>query len=211
MKPTKPVPADLTHGQKARKLVPRSGHQNWSAEHRKKSAADILKAAMKGRVAKLLKLRDERMAASPFGYFRGAVPVMAYDLSHQPNTGIFCQLCGDAHVLNLGAYAAFDGSLIFDINDFDETIQGPFEFDVKRLATSLILAGRESGTRERETRAAVITFLKRYRKSIHLFAALPVIELARYQIHRHVQLDALTTVFAKAEHSSPLHNLDTPH
>ncbi|ADW68523.1 DUF2252 domain-containing protein [Granulicella tundricola] len=209
MKTAKHVPADLTHGQKARKVVARSGHQQWSPEHREQSAQDILKAAMRGRIPKLLKLRDERMAATAFGYFRGAVPVMAYDLGRRPHTGILCQLCGDAHVLNLGAYAGYDGSLIFDINDFDETIQGPFEFDVKRLATSLILAGREAGAKEREARAAAAVFLKRYRKSIHLFAALPILEMARYQIHRQVQLDALTTVFAKAEHSSPLHNLDT--
>ena len=95
------------------------------------------------------------MAASPFGYFRGAVPVMAADLAVLPSTGLTAQLCGDAHVRNLGAFAAPDGRLVFDINDFDETIRGPFEWDLKRMAASLVLAGRESGHKDASARAAV--------------------------------------------------------
>ncbi len=100
---------------------------------------------MRGRVPALIKLKYELMAESPFGYFRGAVPVMAADLAVLPNTGIVGQLCGDAHVRNLGAFAAPDGRLVFDINDFDETIRGPFEWDLKRMAASLVLAGRAVG------------------------------------------------------------------
>ena len=110
---------------------------------------------MHGRVPALIKLKYQLMAESPFGYFRGAVPVMAADLALLPNTGIVCQLCGDAHVRNLGAFAAPDGRLIFDINDFDETIRGPFEWDLKRMAASLVLAGRGSGHKEASARAAV--------------------------------------------------------
>jgi hypothetical protein len=88
-------------------------------------------------VPALVKLKYELMADSPFGYFRGAVPVMAADLAMLPNTGIVSQLCGDAHVRNVGAYAAPDGRLVFDINDFDETIRGPFEWDLKRMAASI--------------------------------------------------------------------------
>lgn len=100
---------------------------------------------MRGRVPSLVALKYERMLVSPFGFFRGAVPVMAADLAGLPNTGIFSQVCGDAHVRNLGAYAAPDGRLIFDINDFDETCAAPFEWDLKRMAASLVLAGRETG------------------------------------------------------------------
>ena len=100
---------------------------------------------MHGRVSSLVTLKYERMLASPFGFFRGAVPVMAADLAALPNTGILSQICGDAHVRNLGAYAAPDGRLVFDINDFDETCVAPFEWDLKRMATSLVLAGRENG------------------------------------------------------------------
>ena len=91
---------------------------------------------MRGRVPALIKLKYELMAQSPFGYFRGAVPVMAADLAVLPSAGIVSQLCGDAHVRNLGAYAAPDGRLVFDINDFDETIRGPFEWDLTRMAAS---------------------------------------------------------------------------
>ena len=108
---------------------------------------DALAVSAVGRVPALLAIKWQRMAASPFGFFRGAVAIMAADLAVLPHTGIFTQLCGDAHVRNLGAYAAPDGRLVFDINDFDETIRGPFEWDVKRLATSIVLAGREAVTR----------------------------------------------------------------
>ena len=96
----------------------------------------LMEESMRGRVPQLVALKYERMVESPFGYFRGAVPVMAADLSTLANTGIITQICGDAHVRNLGAFAAPDGRLVFDINDFDETKRAPFEWDLKRLATS---------------------------------------------------------------------------
>ena len=196
-------------GQHIRKRIPRSSHAEWKHEQRGRSALDILRDSMKSRLPRLIHLKYERMAASPFGYFRGAVPIMAYDLGHQSNTGIINQLCGDAHVRNLGAYAGLDGRLVFDINDFDETICGPFEWDVKRLATSIILAGREANARESKCREAAGFFLRRYRKSIHLFAEMPILELARYQIHRQTELAAVADVFAKAERSTPLRSLET--
>src|ERR1700677_1214885 len=134
-------------GQAHRKQVGRQAHDALNIKARSHSAIELLERSMHGRVPALVKLKYQLMADSPFGYFRGAVPVMAADLAALPNTGLTVQLCGDAHVRNLGAYAAEDGRLIFDINDFDETIRGPFEWDVKRLATSMILAGRESGNK----------------------------------------------------------------
>ena len=139
---------------------------------------------MHGRVPALAALKYERMEASPFGYFRGAVPVMAYDFSLAANTGILTQLCGDAHVRNLGAYAGSDGRLLFDINDFDETIAGPFEWDVKRMATSLVLAGREAGASDGNCREAAEVFLDRYRRTMASFARMPVLDVARFQVHR---------------------------
>ncbi len=168
-----------------------------------RSAYRILRLAAKDRLPRLLELKYERMKASPFGYFRGAVPVMAHDLGGGQHTGIFSQICGDAHLRNLGAYAGLDGRLVFDINDFDETIRGPFEWDVKRMATSIHLTGREANESESNCRDAVRVFTRRYRKSLHLFAAMPVLELARYQIHRHTALQAVEGVFAKAERSTP--------
>ena len=132
-------------GRRARKQIARKAHADFSVARCPAEPLTILAESMLGRVARLIPVKYERMAASPFGFFRGAVPIMAADLGCHPNTGLFTQICGDAHVENLGAYAAMDGRLVFDINDFDETIRGPFEWDIKRLATSLILAGREAG------------------------------------------------------------------
>ncbi|MGZ4991645.1 MAG: DUF2252 domain-containing protein, partial [Methylobacter sp.] len=148
------------------------------------------------------------MAASPFGFYRGAVPVMAADLSKLPNTGIHSQICGDAHVRNLGAYAGVDGRLIFDINDFDETIRGPWEWDVKRMAASLMLAGREANNSEKQCKEAVLDFARSYRQSMRLFCEMTVLELARYQTFRHLNISPVLSVLRKAERSTPMHNLD---
>ncbi len=158
---------------------------------------------MAGRVPHLIPIKYQRMAASPFGFFRGAVPIMAADLSCFPNTGITTQLCGDAHVLNLGAFASLDGRLVFDINDFDETIRGPFEYDVKRFATSLILAGRAAGLKRSARRDAVLHFTQQYRTMMQTFAAMPVLEIARYQIHRLGAIDPMPAILSQAGRSTP--------
>ena len=113
------------------------------------------------------------MAASAFGFFRGAAPVMAADLVSQTRCGITVQMCGDAHVRNLGAFEATDGRLIFDVNDFDETTEGPWEWDVKRLASSLILAGREAGNSDRVSREAVREFVRTYRQRLLVLSRMP--------------------------------------
>jgi uncharacterized protein (DUF2252 family) len=166
-------------GQQRRKQVRRMEHRIWKAKYRRESPLKLLEASTRGRVPALVALKDQLMAASPFGYFRGAVPVMAYDLSLVANTGICNQLCGDAHVRNLGAFAAPDGRLVFDLNDFDETIVAPFEWDVKRMATSLVLAGRGAGARNIDCREAAGVFLESYRTMMATFARMPVLEMAR--------------------------------
>ena len=162
---------------------------------------------MRGRVPALITLKYGRMAASPFGYFRGAVPVMAYDLSLMNNTGILTQLCGDAHVRNLGAFAGPDGRLVFDINDFDETIAGPFEWDVKRMATSLVLAGREAGAKNVQCHDAASVFLERYRTTMITFARMPVLEVARHQVHRLRDVSPVEGILRLAERATPMHTL----
>jgi uncharacterized protein (DUF2252 family) len=147
------------------------------------------------------------MMQSPFGYFRGAVPVMAADLSVQPSTGIVSQLCGDAHVRNLGAYAAPDGRLVFDINDFDETIRGPFEWDLKRMAASLVLAGRASGHKDSSACQSVEKCMHRYAVQMRAFAAMPSIEVGRYQVHRLGAVEPIHDALLKAERASPQHTL----
>jgi uncharacterized protein (DUF2252 family) len=199
----------LTHadrhalGLRARKQLSRSAHADFSLTACKHKPLDVLQKSERGRVVSLLKIKHERMAATAFGFFRGAVPIMAADLACHPNTGIATQLCGDAHVSNLGAFCGTDGNLVFDINDFDETIRGPFEFDVKRLATSLLLAGREAGIKRTARRDAVLHFLARYRESMQSFSAMPVLALARYQIHRLGETDPMPAIFAQAERSTP--------
>lgn len=196
-------------GRKQRKQMPRVDLALWQAKRRTRSPLAIVKAAMNGRVFGLVALKYERMAASPFGFFRGAVAVMAYDLSLLGHTGIACQLCGDAHVRNLGAFAGPDGRLIFDINDFDETIRGPFEWDVRRLATSIILAGREAHASDANCREAALWCLDRYRKMILDFAKMPVLDVARYQVHRLRSMTQISQMLRKAERATPLHTLAT--
>jgi uncharacterized protein (DUF2252 family) len=196
-------------GRKLRKQHPRSKHATWNPGLRHRDSLTLLRESLRGRLPRLFPLRYRLMAASPFGFFRGAVPVMAYDLSRLPNSGVVTQLCGDAHVRNLGAYAGIDGNLVFDINDFDETLRGPFEWDVKRLSTSLLLAGRAAHIKNSASNQAASHFLERYRKSMGLFADMPVLELARHQVRRLDHTAAVAAVLDKAERSTPLHNLET--
>src|SRR5271156_5026395 len=150
-------------GRARRKQLARQHHSQWKPESRRRGPVELLQESMRGRIPHLATLKYERMLESPFGYFRGAVPVMAADLSVLPNTGIVNQICGDAHVRNLGAFAAPDGRLVFDINDFDETVRAPFEWDLKRLSTSLVLAGRTMGAKKSPCDSAVHAFAERYR------------------------------------------------
>lgn len=145
---------------------------------------DVLLAAEKGRVRELLPLRHERMRKSSFAFFRGTVAIMAADFSLLPHSGIFVQLCGDAHVLNLGSFASPDGSLVFDINDFDETIRGPWEWDVRRMATSIVLAGRESKHTPDDCHSAARNFIDKYISMMREFSAMPVLDIARHRVHR---------------------------
>ena len=195
-------------GQARRKQVGRQEHDEFNAKARKTPALALLERSMRGRVPALIKLKYELMAQSPFGYFRGAVPVMAADLAVLPSAGIVSQLCGDAHVRNLGAYAAPDGRLVFDINDFDETIRGPFEWDLKRMAASLILAGRGSGHKESSARQAAEKCVERYCAQIRAFAQMPCLEVGRFQVHRLGQVEPVHAALTKAERATPPHTLE---
>src|SRR5262249_21460012 len=138
-----------------------------------------------------------------FAFFRGAAPLMAADLAVLPNTGLAVQICGDAHVRNLGAYAAPEGYLVFDINDFDETIPGPWKWDLKRLATSLVLAGREAGAGKNSCRDAVEEMTRSYRISMTRFATLGLRDLARVEIRRGWRGTPVHAVLHKARHVTP--------
>ena len=195
-------------GQARRKQVGRQEHSELNPKARKTTAAALLQRSMQGRVPALIKLKYQLMAESPFSYFRGAVPVMAADLAVQPNTGIVTQLCGDAHVRNLGAFAAPDGRLVFDINDFDETIRGPFEWDLKRMAASLVLAGRAAGHKEASARQAAEKCLERYAAQMRAFAEMPTVEVARFQVHRLGSVEPVHEALLQAQRATPQHTLE---
>ncbi len=195
-------------GQTRRKQLGRQQHHELHPKTRPASALELMERSMRGRVPALVKLKYELMAESPFAYFRGAAPVMAADLAVIPNTGIVSQLCGDAHVRNLGAFAAPDGRLVFDINDFDETIRGPFEWDLKRMAASLVLAGRAAGHKEGSARKAVEACIERYAAQMRDFARMPHLEVGRFQVHRLGLARPVHAALLKAERATPLHTLE---
>lgn len=143
------------------------------------------------------------MAASAFSFFRGSVSIMAADLAQLPHSGITVQLCGDAHVQNLGSFAAPDGRLIFDFNDFDETMPGPWEWDAKRMASSIILAGLESGHKATATAQAAELFASSYCASIRSFARQPVLTAARHQIRREQHIKPVSRAMQESENSTP--------
>jgi uncharacterized protein (DUF2252 family) len=129
-------------GRAIRKIVPRSSHQQYVPSENREDPIDILIRTSIGRIESLLPIRYTRMMESPFAFFRGAAAIMAADLEQTPNTGIDLQLCGDCHLMNFGGFATPERKLVFDINDFDETFPGPWEWDVKRLAASFVIAGK---------------------------------------------------------------------
>jgi len=195
------------YGKSLREKVSRVQQADWDPTRRKTSILDLLRESERRRIAALLPIKATRMAASPFGFFRGAVPIMAHDLSMLSNTGIQSQLCGDAHVHNLGAFEGQDERLIFDINDFDETIRGPWEWDVKRMASSLVLAGRQSGDGEKQCKLAVLAFAACYRQSMRQFSEMPMVDVARHQVFRHLNVSPVLNVLRKAERATPANNL----
>lgn len=151
----------------------------------------------------LLPLKYDRMRATPFAFFRGSVGIMAADLAAGPRTAINAQLCGDAHVQNMGCFESPDGRLVFDINDFDETTQGPWEWDVKRMAASIVLAGYDAGHSRSNCSGAVEAFASAYTKAIDLLALQPILEAARHQIHRAKQVAPISAALKQAMRASP--------
>ena len=194
-------------GQARRKQMGRHQHEALHPKARPATALELVARSMRGRVPALIQLKDELMAVSPFGYFRGAAPVMAADLAQLPSTGIVSQLCGDAHVRNLGAFASPDGRLVFDINDFDETIRGPFEWDLKRMAASLVLAGRAAGHKDGTARRAAAACVERYATQMRAFARMPQLEVNRFQVHRIDLAKPVHDALSKAERATPQHTL----
>ncbi len=169
-------------GKAAREAAPRASHAEWAPAADRAEPVDLLEQQAGTRVGQLLPLRYGRMLVSPFTFYRGAAAIMAADLADTPRSGLTVQLCGDAHLSNFGAYASPDRELVFDVNDFDETLPGPWEWDVKRLAASFSVAGRASGFRGRERRAIVVAMAAEYRAAMRRLAELGNLEVWYTQV-----------------------------
>ncbi|GGV02437.1 hypothetical protein GCM10010260_44070 [Streptomyces filipinensis] len=163
-------------GKALRQSVPRSAHHTLDLDASRPDAVTAVEESNAGRIPELTPIRVGRMAATPFAFLRGSAGLMAYDLARTPMTRIAAQICGDAHAANFGLYGDARGDLVIDLNDFDETVHGPWEWDLKRLATSLVLAGREAGADEDTCRAAAHDTVGAYRRTMRLLAKLPVLD-----------------------------------
>ncbi|HWM63188.1 MAG TPA: DUF2252 domain-containing protein [Solirubrobacterales bacterium] len=164
-------------GKAARSEAPRSAHAEWEPSPDRADPVAILEEQGRSRVPELVPIRYGRMAVSPFTFYRGAAAVMAADLARTPSSGLRVQACGDAHLSNFGVFAAPDRRLVFDLNDFDETLPGPWEWDVKRLAASFEIAARENGFKGGQRRAVVRTVARAYRDAMRGFADLRSLEV----------------------------------
>lgn len=158
------------HGRSARQRVPRASQGDWSRASSRTDPIHVLEEQNQARLEGLVPLRRARMIASPFAFFRGSARIMASDLQATPSTGLTVQLCGDAHLANFGLYASPERALVFDLNDFDETLQGPWEWDLKRLAASFTIAGRNNELDRNEIRKATRRVVESYRRAMNRFA-----------------------------------------
>jgi len=163
-------------GKAARAEVPLEAHAEFRPAKSRDPVALLLSQAGT-RVPELVPIRHGRMLVSPFAFYRGAALVMAADLHTTPTSGLRAQVCGDAHLSNFGAYASPERRLVFDLNDFDETLPGPFEWDVKRLAASLVVAGRDNGFTDKQSRRTTLAAVESYRTAMAGFAAQPILDV----------------------------------
>jgi uncharacterized protein (DUF2252 family) len=164
-------------GRAARRTVPRGSHAGWAPAPDRPDPVELLQVQAKGRLEELMPIRYARMMASPFAFLRGSAVVMANDLASTPKSGIQAQLCGDAHLLNFGAYASPERALLFDLNDFDETLPGPWEWDVKRLAASFVVAGRDNGFDAADCHGAAQAVTASYRQRMGEFSEMGELEV----------------------------------
>src|SRR3954452_20113049 len=164
-------------GKSARAEVPRRSHAGWAPPSVRRDPVAVLEEQALTRVSELVPIRHGRMLVSPFTFFRGKAGLMAADLAGSPRTGLNVQLCGDAHLSNFGVFAAPDRRLTFGVNDFDESLPGPFEWDVKRLAASFAVAGRDRGFDAKQRRLVALAVGRSYRKAMRGFAGMGALEL----------------------------------
>jgi uncharacterized protein (DUF2252 family) len=181
-KPTAPVShlsvaERVARGKEARKEVPRARHASFEPLSARADPVELLERQAKTRVPELVPIRYGRMLVSPFTFYRGAALIMAHDLAGTPRSGLTVQCCGDAHLSNFGVFASPERALVFDVNDFDETLPGPWEWDVKRLAVSMLIAAHDNGFRAKEQDRIVLDTVGRYRTAMAQFAGMKQLEV----------------------------------
>jgi uncharacterized protein (DUF2252 family) len=164
-------------GKALRDAVPRSKHGRWTPPKKRRDPIEVLNDSNEGRLAQLIPIRFGRMAKSPFNFFRGSAAIMAADLASTPQSGLRVQACGDAHLLNFGCFATPERKIIFDINDFDETLPAPWEWDIKRLATSLVIAAQHLGLDDSEAAEMAADTACTYRERMANYASMRALEV----------------------------------
>jgi uncharacterized protein (DUF2252 family) len=184
-------------GKAFREKVSRTAHAKWTAPPGRPDPIEVLRQSDHGRLPELLPIRYARMRQSPFAFFRGSAAVMAWDLSKTPATGIRVQACGDCHAANFGGFASPERQLLFDINDFDETLHAPWEWDVKRLAASIVLASRELSLGAGRCSDAVLTMAKSYREHMRQYAHMRNLEVWYSRMDAEVFIEEAKTATAK--------------
>ena len=164
-------------GQIMHEAIPHRAHAAWKPDGDRPDPVDIIIKSHEGRLEELAPLRYGRMMISPFTFYRGTAGVMAYDLAKTPNSKVRVQTCGDAHLMNFGAFATPERNIVFDLNDFDETLPAPWEWDVKRLSVSFVLAARDNNLKEKHARAAAVAVAKAYRKKTYEYSKMSILDI----------------------------------
>jgi uncharacterized protein (DUF2252 family) len=181
MAPSTSLPANhkdrYDAGKALRKRTPRVQHEKWMPASDRRDPVSLVLESGRGRIHELLPIRYGRMMVSPFTFYRGTADIMAADLAPMPVSGLRAQICGDCHLMNLGGFATAERRLIFDINDFDETLPGPWEWDVKRLAASFVLACRSNGFAAPDQRDAALTCVRSYREHMRKYSGAPALDI----------------------------------
>ena len=198
----------LAQGRAARKAAPRRSHGAWQPAPDRPDPVKLLRAQDDDRMQDLVPIRWGRMSASPFAFYRGSAALMAADLAPLPRTGLQVQLCGDAHLSNFGLYGSPERALLFDVNDFDETLPGPFEWDLKRLAASFVLAGRNNGFAEDDTRASVLAAARSYREHMAIYAEMRELEVWYSRVDADELLEMARQRLAEAKKKQRLASAD---
>jgi len=181
----------IARGKAARAEVPRSRHAEYEAPHDRPDPVDLLEDQARTRVPELVPIRYGRMLVSPFTFYRGAAKIMASDLAGSPRSGLNVQCCGDAHLSNFGVFASPERRLVFDINDFDETLPGPWEWDVKRLAASMIIGARDNGFAAKDQDKIVLDTVNEYRTAMRMFAGMGNLEVW----YAHMEIESVLQEF----------------